>query len=26
MGVGGAICSAIIWRLGSNLTPWRRLF
>ena len=22
MGVGGAICSAIIWRLGSNLTPW----
>ncbi|PWU23648.1 MAG: ABC transporter permease [Candidatus Rokuibacteriota bacterium] len=26
MGVGGAICSAIIWRLGTNLTPWRRLF
>ena len=26
MGVGGAICSAIIWRLGNNLTPWRRLF
>src|SRR5262245_44921317 len=25
MGVGGAICSAIIWRLGNNLTPWRRL-
>jgi NitT/TauT family transport system permease protein len=26
MGVGGAICSAIIWRLGANLMPWRRLF
>ena len=26
MGVGGAICSAVIWRLGVNLTPWRRLF
>jgi NitT/TauT family transport system permease protein len=26
MGLGGAICSAVIWRLGSNLTPWRRLF
>jgi sulfonate transport system permease protein len=26
MGVGGAICSAIIWRLGNHLTPWRRLF
>ncbi len=26
MGVGGAICSAAIWRFGSNLTPWRRLF
>jgi NitT/TauT family transport system permease protein len=26
MGVGGAICSAVIWRLGSTLTPWRRLF
>jgi len=26
MGVGGAICSAMIWRVGSNLTPWRRLF
>jgi NitT/TauT family transport system permease protein len=26
MGVGGAICSALIWRLGANLTPWRRLF
>lgn len=25
MGVGGAICSALIWRLGNNLTPWRRL-
>jgi hypothetical protein len=24
--VGGAICSAIIWRLGNHLTPWRRLF
>ncbi len=26
MGVGGAICSAVIWRLGSKLMPWRRLF
>jgi NitT/TauT family transport system permease protein len=23
MGVGGAICSAVIWRLGNRLTPWR---
>lgn len=26
MGIGGAICSAVIWRLGGNLMPWRRLF
>jgi len=26
MGIGGAICSAIIWRLGGNLMPWRKLF
>jgi NitT/TauT family transport system permease protein len=26
MGIGGAICSAVIWRLGANLMPWRRLF
>jgi NitT/TauT family transport system permease protein len=25
MGIGGAICSAVIWRLGANLMPWRRL-
>jgi NitT/TauT family transport system permease protein len=23
MGVGGAICSAVIWRLGANLMPWK---
>jgi NitT/TauT family transport system permease protein len=26
MGIGGAICSAVIWRFGANLMPWRRIF
>jgi NitT/TauT family transport system permease protein len=26
MGIGGAICSAVIWRFGANLMPWRRVF
>src|SRR5262249_55687905 len=26
MGIGGAICSAVTWRLGGNMMPWRRLF
>jgi NitT/TauT family transport system permease protein len=26
MGVAGAICSAVIWQLGSRLMPWRKVF
>ena len=26
IGVAGAFCSAIVWRLGTKLTPWKRLF
>jgi NitT/TauT family transport system permease protein len=26
MGIGGALCSAVIWKFGGNLMPWRRLF
>jgi NitT/TauT family transport system permease protein len=26
MGVAGAICSAVIWQLGSRLMPWRKIF